>query len=224
MQPIEQKAMSPEIIEKIDESGVVAVLVVDELKHATSVVAALLKGGVNAIELTLRTPVALDAVAVIKRNFPEVCLGIGTVLTVDQVKAVADLGADFAVAPGCNPKIIEAAQKHRLSYAPGVTTASELEIAVELGCRILKYFPAEAIGGISYLKNMAGPYQYLGLKFIPLGGLNISNAAGYLESDLITAIGGSWIATRSLIQSENWPAITRNAQEIKMLIREIRNG
>ncbi len=224
MYPIEQKTMAPEIRNKIDESGVVAVLVVDELKHATPVAAALLEGGVNAIELTLRTPVALDTAAAIKKKFPEICLGIGTVLTVDQVKAIADIGVDFAVAPGCNPKIIEAAQKHGVSYAPGISTASELELAVELGCRILKYFPAEAIGGISYLKSMAGPYQYLGLKFIPLGGLNISNAASYIESELVTAIGGSWIAKRSLIQSENWTAITNNAKEITTLIREKRNN
>lgn len=222
MLPIEQKAMAPEIIKKIDEAGVVAVLVIDELKHALPLANALLAGGVNTIELTLRTPVALEAAAMIKKNLPEINLGIGTVLTVEQVKAIAGLGVDFAVAPGCNPRIVEAAQKHGLSYAPGVITASEVELAVELGCRILKYFPAEPMGGINYLKNMVAPYQYLGLKFIPLGGLNISNAAGYIESDLITAIGGSWIAQRPLIQSENWSAITANAKEIRDLILKIR--
>ncbi len=223
MLPIEQKAMSPEIIKKIDDSGVVAVLVIDEIKHALPLANALLEGGVNAIELTLRTSVALEAAALIKKNLPEINLGIGTVLTVGQIQAVADLGVDFAVAPGCNPRIIEAAQKYGLSYAPGVTTASEVELAIELGCRILKYFPAEPMGGIKYLKNMAAPYQYLGLKFIPLGGLSIANAAGYIESDLITAIGGSWIAQRPLIQTENWKAITANALEITALIKKIRN-
>ncbi|MCF6333734.1 MAG: bifunctional 4-hydroxy-2-oxoglutarate aldolase/2-dehydro-3-deoxy-phosphogluconate aldolase [Draconibacterium sp.] len=222
MLPTEQKAMSPEIIKKIDEAGAVAVLVIDELKHALPLANALLAGGVNAIELTLRTPVALEAAALIKKNLPEINLGIGTVLTVEQVKAVADLGFDFAVAPGCNPRIVEAAQKYGLSYAPGVSTASEIELAVELGCRILKYFPAESMGGINYLKNMVAPYQYLELKFIPLGGLNITNAAGYIESDLITAIGGSWIANRPLIQTENWDAITANAKEISDLITQIR--
>lgn len=215
--------MTPEIISKIDESGIIAVLVIDELKHALPLAKALLQGGVNAIELALRTPVALDAAAAIKKNFPEINLGIGTVLTVDQVKAIADLGVDFAVAPGCNPRIIEAAKKYGVSYAPGISTASELEIAVEMGCRVLKFFPAEPLGGIEYLKNMVAPYQYLGLKFIPLGGLNITNAPGYLESELITAIGGSWIAKQSLIHAENWEAITANAIEIKTLINQIRN-
>ena len=223
MSPTEQKSMSPEIMQKIYESGVIAVLVIDELKHALPLANALLEGGINTIELTLRTPVALDAAAAIKKQFPAMNLGIGTVLTVEQVKAVADLEVDFAVAPGCNSKIIQAAQKHGLSYAPGIATASELETALELGCRVMKYFPAEPLGGMKYLKSMAGPYQYLGLKFIPLGGLNISNVGEYLESGIITAIGGSWIAKRSLIQEEDWETITSNAKEISALIKKVRN-
>lgn len=222
MQPINQKAMKPKMIETIKKAGVVAVLVIDELKHAAPLAESLLKGGVNAIELTLRTPVALDAAKIIKKQFPEITLGIGTVLTSEQVKAIADLEVDFAVAPGCNPTVIEAAQKYGVSYAPGVTTASEVEKAIELGCRILKFFPAEPIGGINYLKNMVAPYQYLGLQFIPLGGLNISNAAEYLNSSLIAAIGGSWIAKRPLIQNEEWETITKNATEISNLIKKIR--
>ena len=222
MLPTEHKAMSPEISKKIDDSGVVAVLVIDELKHTLPLANALLEGGVNAIELTLRTPVALEAAALIKKSFPEITLGIGTVITVGQVKAVADLGADFAVAPGCNPRIIEAAQKHGLSFAPGVSTASEVELAIEQGCRIIKYFPASQMGGMNYLKNMSSPYQYLGLKFIPLGGINMSNVESYLESELIIAIGGSWIAQRSDIHAENWGAITANSREITKLIDQIR--
>lgn len=215
--------MQPEIIKKIDEAGIIAVLVIDELKHAVPVAQALLAGGVNAVELTLRTPVALDAAQAIKENCPEIHLGIGTVLTVGQVKAIAEIGVDFAVAPGFNRRIVDAAQDYGVSFAPGITTASELEGAVEQGCRILKYFPAEPIGGMHYLKNMVAPYQYLGLKFIPLGGVNMDNARAYLESDLITAIGGSWVAKRPLIQSENWEAITANAKEIRSLINQIRN-
>ena len=224
MLPVEQNAMTSEIIRNIDDAGVVAVLVIDELKHAIPLADALLEGGVNAIELTLRTPVALDAAIAIKKNFPETNLGIGTVLTVEQVKAIAGIGVDFAVAPGCNPKIIESAQKYGVSFAPGISTASELEIAVEMGCRILKFFPAEPLGGMAYLKSMAAPYQYLGLKFIPLGGLNMINATEYLQSELITAIGGSWIAKQSLIQSENWQQITANSIEIRNLISQIRKN
>lgn len=224
MQPIEQQAMKPEIIQKIDDVGIVAVLVIDEVKHAVPLARALQKGGVDAIELTLRTPAALDAARAIKDEVPEITLGIGTVLTVEQVRAVADLGVAFAVAPGCNPRVIAEAREMGLSYAPGVMTPTDIEIAIEQGCRILKYFPAESSGGMEHLKNMVAPYQYLGLKFIPLGGLNINNSRSYLESDLITAIGGSWVAKRPQIQSENWEEITRNAREIRDLITEVRSG
>jgi 2-dehydro-3-deoxyphosphogluconate aldolase/(4S)-4-hydroxy-2-oxoglutarate aldolase len=222
MYPIEQQAMTPEIIKKIDDAGIIAVLIIDELKHAVPLAQALLKGGVDTIELTLRTPVALDAARLIKTEVPEISLGFGTVLTLDQVSAVVDAGADFAVAPGCNPKIIAEAHKQGLSFAPGVMTPTDIEIAIEQGCRVLKYFPAESAGGMEHLRHMVAPYQYLGLKFIPLGGCNMNNAAGYLESPLITAIGGSWVAKRPMILSENWEAITKNAKEIRELIKHIR--
>lgn len=222
MQPIAQRAMTPEIITRIDEAGIVAVLVIDELKHALPLANALLAGGVNTIELTLRTDVAFDAAKLIKKELPQINLGFGTVLTVDQVKAVVDLGADFAVAPGCNPRVIAEAVKQGLSFAPGIMTPSEIEIAVELGCRVLKYFPAETSGGMEHLENMVAPYGYLGLKFIPLGGCSMQNARTYLESSLITAIGGSWIAKRPLILAEKWDEITANAKEISDLIKDIR--
>ena len=222
MYPVEQKAMTSEIMKKIDDAGIIAVLVIDKVEHAVPLAKSLLAGGVDAIELTLRTPAAIDAALAIKKNVPEMTLGFGTVLTVDQVNAVADVGADFAVAPGCNPRIIQQAQKRNLPFAPGVMTPSDIEIAVENGCRILKYFPAETSGGMNHLKNMVAPYQYLDLKFIPLGGCNMDNARSYLESSLITAIGGSWVAKRPLIQNEQWDAITANAKEIRDLITEIR--
>jgi 2-dehydro-3-deoxyphosphogluconate aldolase/(4S)-4-hydroxy-2-oxoglutarate aldolase len=220
MNSLKEQSMSPEIAEKIIKDRVIAVLVVDELKHAVPLAKALVKGGVNVIELTLRTPVALDAVKAINNEVPEITLGVGTVLTSLQVEAVAKIGADFAVAPGCNPSVIKAAKECGLSFAPGIMTPTDIEIAVELGCRILKYFPAESSGGLKHLQSMVSPYQYLGLKFIPLGGLNIQNVAAYLQSSLIAAVGGSWIAKRSLIQAENWDAIIQNAQEIRKLIEK----
>ncbi|PWK22572.1 bifunctional 4-hydroxy-2-oxoglutarate aldolase/2-dehydro-3-deoxy-phosphogluconate aldolase [Maribacter polysiphoniae] len=224
MQPIEQQAMSPGLIQKIDNAGIIAVLIIDEVKHAVPVARALLAGGVDAIELTLRTPAAIDAAKAIKKEVPEMTLGFGTVLTVDQVKAVVDVDADFAVSPGCNPRVLKEAKKLGLSFAPGIMTPTDIEMALEEGCRILKYFPAETSGGMNHLKNMVAPYQYLGLKFIPLGGCNLANASTYLQSDLITAIGGSWVAKRPLIQAENWEAITKNASEIRTLIDQIRTN
>lgn len=224
MYPIDQRAMKPETIKKIDDAGVIAVLVIDDVKHAVPTAKALLAGGVDTIELTLRTPAALDCIKAIQNEVPEISMGIGTVLTVQQVEAMAKLNVDFAVAPGCNANVLKAAYENGLSFAPGVMTPSEIEIALEYGCRVIKYCPAEPAGGISFLKNMAGPYGYLGLTFIPLGGLNLNNARTYLESPLITAIGGSWIANRPLIQNEQWDTITQNAQDITKLIKEIRMG
>ena len=220
MQPIPQKAMAPAIIKKLEETRVVAVLEVQKLEHAEPLANALLKGGVDTIELTLRTDVALEAASLIKKNVPEITLGIGTVLTVDQVKAVTDIGADFAVAPGCNPRVVQAAIDHGLSFAPGITTASEIELAVELGCRILKFFPAESMGGLGYLKSMAGPYSYLGLKFIPLGGLTLENTQKYLDSPLTIAIGGSFIAKRDMILNQQWDLITENARQASEMTRK----
>lgn len=206
----------------IDKAGIVAVVVIDDVENAIPLAKALLAGGVNIIELTLRTPAALKAAEQIKKNVPEIHLGFGTVITEDQVKAVVNAGADFAVAPGCNPKIIASAVKHGLSFAPGIMTPTDIEVAISEGCRILKFFPAKTSGGISHLESMSAPYNYLGLKFIPLGGVNMSNAESYLSSPLITAIGGSWVAKRNLIANKNWQTITDNAMEITSLIRKIK--
>ena len=155
MQPIQQRAMSPEIIKKIEDAAIIAVLVVDEVKHAGPLANALLEGGVDAIELTLRTSAAMEVARIIKKEVPQMTLGFGTVLTVEQVRAVADVGADFAVAPGCNPKVIAEAYKQSLSFAPGIMTPTDIEIAVQEGCRILKFFPAETSGGLQHLQSMS---------------------------------------------------------------------
>ena len=223
MQPISQRSMTSELSKKIDDAGIIAVLIIDEVKNTIPLAKALIEGGVAVIELTLRTPGALDAAKIIKKEFPEVTLGFGTVLNVDQVKAVVDVGADFAVSPGCNPKIIVEAYKQGLSFAPGVMTPSDIEVAIQEGCRILKFFPAETSGGLKHLESMSAPYNYLDLKFIPLGGCNMKNAADYLRSDLITAIGGSWVAKRNLIQSKDWKSIKSNAKEISDLVLKIKN-
>lgn len=223
MQLDDQKVMSAPIIDKIRKSAILAVIVLDNLNHTKPLIEALLQGGVNTIELTLRTPIALHAAKIIKKEYPEILLGFGTVLTKEQVNKVIDVGADFAVSPGCNPKIISEAKRLGLFFAPGIMTPTDIEIAIEEGCKILKYFPAETSGGMKHLRSMAAPYQYLGLEFIPLGGVNISNVRNYLESPEIIAVGGSWVAKRNLIQEENWNKITSNAKEVTSIINQINN-
>jgi 2-dehydro-3-deoxyphosphogluconate aldolase / (4S)-4-hydroxy-2-oxoglutarate aldolase len=192
--------------------SVIAVLIVDDLADAVPLAETLLEGGITAMELTLRTPVALDALQAIREKVPEMVAGVGTVLTREQVRQVKSAGAAFAVAPGMNPNVLDEAAKQGLPFAPGVATPSDIEAALEFGCRIMKFFPAVPSGGLDYLKSMAAPYLHLGLQFIPLGGLNEDNVQDWLESPLVCAVGGSWIAPRKLIQEKNRAEIRRRAE------------
>jgi len=150
--------------------------------------------------------------------------GIGTILTPEQVREVVDAGAAFGVAPGTNPRVLEAAVGAGLSFAPGVATPSDIERALEFGCRMLKFFPAEPSGGIPYLKSMAAPYLHLNLEFMPLGGLNAGNMPDYLQSSLVAAVGGSWLARRPVIQDRDWHRITEQAREATAKVRSLRKA
>lgn len=213
---------SEEILQKIHACGAVAVLVIDEVQNAVPVAKALLDGGVSAIELTLRTPVALEALANIQREVPEITAGVGTILTPEQARQVADAQAAFGVAPGLNENVVLAAQAAGLPFAPGIMTPSEIEKAVALGCRELKLFPAEPCGGMKYLKSIAAPYAHLGLSYLPLGGLTLENIDPYVASPLLLALGGSWIASRAMIQKQDWAGIRANAQAAREKIDAIR--
>jgi 2-dehydro-3-deoxyphosphogluconate aldolase/(4S)-4-hydroxy-2-oxoglutarate aldolase len=209
----------PALAQRIHAAGVIAVLVIDDPADAVPLAGALAAGGVNAIELTLRTPSALESLAAIKKHAPQMLAGAGTVLTPAHIAQARDAGADFAVAPGCNPRVLAAAAETGLPFAPGIATPSDIEAALEFGCRLLKFFPAEPSGGLAYLKAMAAPYSHLGLRYIPLGGVNAATAATWLADPLIAALGGSWLAPRALIQTRDWPAITRRAAEAAALAR-----
>jgi 2-dehydro-3-deoxyphosphogluconate aldolase/(4S)-4-hydroxy-2-oxoglutarate aldolase len=212
----------PELLERIEQCGVIAVLVVDEVRHAVPLARALLSGGVDAMELTLRTDAAVEALRAIRQDVPEMLAGIGTILRPEQVGMVAKAGAAFGVSPGVNVRVISEARRVGLPFAPGVVTPSDVEAALELGCRELKFFPAEPSGGIEYLKSMAAPYVHLGVRFVPLGGVNTRNLATYLGESMVLAVGGSWLAPRDLIAAENWQAITDRAAEASRIAREVR--
>ena len=195
------------IIERLSKCGVVAVLVVDDAKDAIPLAQALLDGGIDAMELTLRTPAAIDALVKIDKQVPDMLAGMGTILQPRQVQQVFDAGAAFGVAPGMNRCIVEAAQKIGLPFAPGIATPSDLESALELGCRDVKFFPAEPSGGLKYLRSLAAPYAHLGVKFVPLGGLTQDHVGTYLSDPLVLAVGGSWLAPRDLIRAGDWLAV-----------------
>ena len=206
------KLFTKEMLGKIRATGVIAVLVIDEERDAVPLARALLAGGVDIMELTLRTEAAIGALKRVKAEVPEMICGAGTVLTLEQVNQVKDAGAAFAVAPGFNPKVVAHAKSIDLPFAPGICTPSDIEGAVELGCRLLKFFPAESMGGLKHLKSISAPYNYLGLQFIPLGGLNQDNMVSYLDCPDVIGIGGSWIAKRNDIKANDWETITRNAR------------
>ena len=190
------------LLKIIRQQKIIAVVVIDDAEDAVPLAAALMHGGISAIELTLRTPSAFESLQRIREHCPEMIAGLGTVISPGQVEQAAAAGAAFAVAPGLNPNVVRAAQEAGLPFAPGIATPSDIEAAVELGCKLLKFFPAEPSGGVAYLNSIAAPYAHLGIEYIPLGGLDVSNFTRYLAMKNVPAVGGSWIAPRNLIQNK----------------------
>ena len=213
---------SEKLTGRIEACGVIAVLVIDRAEDAVPLAKALLAGGIDVMELTLRTPAAIEALKEIKRNVPEMIAGIGTILTPEQITEAKAAGAEFGVAPGMNSRVVAKAKEAGLPFAPGICTPSDIEAALEFGCRLLKFFPAETSGGLKHLKNMSAPYMHLGLKFIPLGGLDQNNLASYLADPSVAAVGGSWIAKRETIKANDWAAITAAAAKATETVKLVR--
>jgi 2-dehydro-3-deoxyphosphogluconate aldolase/(4S)-4-hydroxy-2-oxoglutarate aldolase len=217
-------AFDPGLSARIESVGVIAVLVVDRASDAVPLAKALLQGGVGAMELTLRTPAALDALREIRAAVPEMIAGVGTILNPAQVTAAREAGAAFGVAPGTNPRVLSAARDAGFSFAPGIATPSDIEAALEFDCRLLKFFPSESSGGLAYLKNIAAPYAHLGLKYVPLGGISEKNMAGYISDPLVAALGGSWLAPRELINAADWSAISSRCAAAVEIIKSTRQS
>ena len=211
------------IVEKVVRAGNLAVVVIDDAANAVPLARALLAGGVTAMELTFRPPAAAEALRRVAAEVPEMLVSAGTILTIEQLRTAQDNGAAFAVAPGFNPRIVQAAAELQMPFAPGVMTPSEIENAYALGCnRLMKFFPASVAGGLSGLKTLAAPYRHLGLRFMPLGGLKPENTAEWLAEPLVAACGGSWIAPAKLITAKDWSAIAQNARLATRLLNEVR--
>jgi 2-dehydro-3-deoxyphosphogluconate aldolase/(4S)-4-hydroxy-2-oxoglutarate aldolase len=214
------KSMWPDpLAERLARSGVVAVVTVENPEDAAPIARALLAGGVGAIELTFRTARAAEAIRRIRAEVPEILVGAGTLLNRPHVEAAIEVGAEFGVAPGCNPSTIAAARECGLPFAPGVMTPTDMEIALEHGCRVLKYFPASNLAGPSALESMAAPFAHLGLRFIPLGGINLASLPQWLASPSVLCVGGSWLAPREVIQRQDWAALQRDAQQAAEVVR-----
>lgn len=196
------------MIERILAKRIVPVVVLDCANDAEPLAEALLAGGLDIMEITFRTEAAQESIRRIAKAFPEVLLGAGTVLDGDQAKRAKDAGAVFGLAPGLNPQTIEAAREVGLEFSPGVMTPSEIEQALSFECKLLKFFPAEAAGGVKMLKSLSGPYAHTGVKFTPTGGITSDNLQDYLKLPVVAAIGGSWMVGKDLIAGGKWEEIT----------------
>jgi 2-dehydro-3-deoxyphosphogluconate aldolase/(4S)-4-hydroxy-2-oxoglutarate aldolase len=192
---------------------VIPVIVIDNADDAEPLAEALLKGGMDVIEVTCRTAAAPEALARIKKAFPEMLLGAGTVVTSAQAQMCIDTGVSFGLAPGLNPDTVEFFQENNTLFIPGVMTPSEIEAGLALGCKLLKFFPAGAAGGINMLKNLGAPYGPLGVRFCPTGGVSLDNMNDYLSLPIVSAIGGSWLATKQQIADKQWSVITQQVKD-----------
>jgi 2-dehydro-3-deoxyphosphogluconate aldolase / (4S)-4-hydroxy-2-oxoglutarate aldolase len=198
---------------RIFERGILPAAVVPSAAEAVPLARALLAGGLDVMEVTFRNADAPRCVELIRKEVPEMQIGAGTLLTAAQIQQAIDAGAQFGVTPGFNPTVIEAARARNFPLIPGVMTPGEMERALEMGCPTVKFFPAEAAGGVNYLKAVAAPYAHTALRVIPLGGIGPTNLQPYLALPIVAAIGGSWMASRELAAAHDWPRITALAQE-----------
>jgi len=170
---------------------------------------ALIDGKINTVEITLRNDEAFDNIKFIRKKFPDLILGVGTIVNVDQLKRTIDIGADFGISPGFETEIIKYAKENNFSYIPGVSTASEIISCLKFDCKFLKLFPAEPLGGISYLNSLSGPFP--DVSFCPTGGINSDNYLSWLSQKNVLCVGGSWIAPKN---DNNYDKIKKRALEV----------
>jgi 2-dehydro-3-deoxyphosphogluconate aldolase / (4S)-4-hydroxy-2-oxoglutarate aldolase len=190
------------------KSRLICVAVIDNADDAVPLAEALLAGGLNVIEVTFRTTAAIEAIARIRKALPEARVGAGTLLSINQVRQAADAGAEFGVSPGFNEAVAGEAGVLDLPFFPGVMTPTEVDRALNFNCRRLKFFPAEAAGGVNLLKALAAPFAHTGVQFIPTGGITPALLPTYLALPHVAAVGGSWMAERKLVAERAWPKIT----------------
>ena len=201
------------VFDRIAELRVVPVIAIESSDAALSLAEALIDGGLPVAEITFRTDTAAEVIRKMSNDRPDLLVGAGTILTLDNLKAACDSGAKFGVAPGFNPKIVEAAQEMNFPFVPGVCTPSDVEAALSCGCKILKFFPAGAMGGLAMLKSLIAPYGHTGVQFIPTGGVTVANLGEYLATKGVLACGGTWIATKNDIAAKQWELIATHCRE-----------
>ncbi len=198
--------MQDKIIEVLQISPIVPVVVIENIKDAVPLAQSLIEGGIHIIEVTLRSSCALEAIELIAKNVPKMCVGAGTILNPTQLEQAQNRGAEFLISPGLTIKLLEYAKKKDMPLIPGVSSSSEVMQALELGYNALKFFPAEYCGGVKLLSAFNGPFK--GVKFCPTGGISTDNMHSYLNLENVLCVGGSWLTPKNLIQNKEWDKIT----------------
>jgi 2-dehydro-3-deoxyphosphogluconate aldolase/(4S)-4-hydroxy-2-oxoglutarate aldolase len=207
-------------IKTLGELGLIPVVRIEHPKDAIDLGKALLDGGLPCAEITFRTESAAKAIEIIARTLPDIILGAGTVLTSGDAEIAVRAGAQFIVAPGFNPKVVDWCLQHDVTVIPGVATPTEIEMALDKGLIILKYFPAQAMGGIEMLQAIAAPYQQV--LFVPTGGINSHNLKDYLKLPMVFACGGSWFVKSNLISAGEFSEISRLTKEAVSIVQQCR--
>ncbi len=206
-----------EILEKLGSLKLIPVVKIEKAADALSLGRALIEGGLPVAEITFRTAAAEEAIGILSRELPELLVGAGTVLKVEQVKQAVGAGARFIVAPGFNPKVVDYCVGQGVPVTPGINSPTQIEMALDRGLEVVKFFPAEASGGLKLLKAMAAPYGNM-VKFIPTGGINADNLKDYLANPRVLAVGGSWMVKADLISAGKFAEIARLVEEAVALL------
>ena len=209
-----------EVLKKIQEIGIVPVVVLDDAKDAAPLAKALIDGGLPCAEVTFRTEAAEECIRIMAEQFPEMLVGAGTVLTTDQVDRAVAAGAKFIVSPGLNPRIVKYCVEKGILITPGCANPSDVEQAIENGLEVVKFFPAEQSGGLPMIKAMAAPYT--NMMFMPTGGISPSNVKDYLGFKKIIACGGSWMVKDDLVKAGDYAKITELSKEAVAIVKEVR--
>ncbi|MGE9292931.1 bifunctional 4-hydroxy-2-oxoglutarate aldolase/2-dehydro-3-deoxy-phosphogluconate aldolase [Ruficoccus sp. ZRK36] len=203
----------------LQEKRLLPVAVLEDVESGLKTAAALREGGLNMIEVTLRNPAAKEVIAAIIKEFPDMVVGAGTVLDPAMVQPLADMGVQFFVAPGLNEQVVEAAHKAGCPITPGVVTPSEVDRGIRLGCKVLKFFPAEPAGGAKMLKALTAAFGHTGVKFIPTGGINAAKAPEYWALKSVLAVGGSWFVAGDLVKAGKFDEIASMTKEALALAK-----
>ncbi len=205
------------VLEEISKIGIVPVIALDDVKDAELLAKALIEGGIPCAEVTFRTKAAEESIKIMSSKFPELLVGAGTVLTIEQADKAVAAGAKFIVSPGFNPKVVKHCIEKDIPVTPGCSSPSDVEQAIELGLEVVKFFPAEAAGGLNMIKSMAAPY--VNMKFMPTGGINEKNVTSYLDFDKVIACGGSWMVNKDMVKAGDFESIkklTKKAVEVML--------